>query len=148
MKKKPPRNSAFFAKGKFLSVWGEPMCSPAFVWIYTPISLTAQRNGGITAKETPFQPLRCSRNCCPLHKGTKRSTEQSRFLILTAIVQADGGFLFKKAARLNYRRKRPRPFRFSLPHQGASRSDDGRVETKPPLPKWRVTAFGGGGILF
>jgi len=97
VKKKPSRNSAFFAKGKFLSV-GANLCVRPLLFgkIYTPISLTAQRNGGITAKETPFQPLRCSRNCCPLHKGTKRSTEQSRFLILTAIVQADGGFLFKR----------------------------------------------------
>ena len=65
----------------------------------------AQRNGGIDAKETPFQPLHCSRNCCPLHKGTKCTAENLHFLIPTVVATfgGDNGFLFKTAARLNLR---------------------------------------------
>ncbi len=36
-----------------------------------PISLTAQKNGGKPAKETPLTPAVCSRKRCPLKKGTK-----------------------------------------------------------------------------
>ena len=39
--------------------------------IFTTISLTAQRNGGKTAKETPSNPCCRSRVNCPLSKGDK-----------------------------------------------------------------------------
>ena len=42
---------------------------------YTPISLTAQRNGGITAKETPSPLLFAPANAVPLG-GLKRSTDR------------------------------------------------------------------------
>ena len=71
-----------------------------FFLIFTPISLTAQRNGGKTAKETPSNP--CSllpQTLSPYIRGLKRTAGRKCFLIPTAIVQADGGFLFRFFAR-------------------------------------------------
>ena len=71
-----------------------------FFLIFTPISLTAQRNGGKTAKETPSNP--CSllpQTLSPYIRGLKCTTGRKCFLIPTAIVQADGGFLFRFFAR-------------------------------------------------
>ena len=71
-----------------------------FFLIFTPISLTAQRNGGKTAKETPSNP--CSllpQTLSPYIRGLKCTTGKKCFLMPTAIVQADGGFLFRFFAR-------------------------------------------------
>ena len=55
----------------------------SFFYIFTPISLTAQRNGGKTVKETPATPTRSlPRATPPYRRWSKLSTERMVIPIL------------------------------------------------------------------
>ena len=59
-----------------------------------------RKETAVPAKETPFTPLRCSRNCCPLFRGQNPPLKEWRFRFSTVAVQAGNGFLYSFVARL------------------------------------------------
>ena len=67
--------------------------------ITTPFLL--EKETGLRLKEK-VHPCCRSRVNCPLFRGQNAPLKERRFLIVTAIVQADGGFLFNLAARIYF----------------------------------------------
>ncbi|MBQ7123100.1 MAG: hypothetical protein IJO01_00605 [Oscillospiraceae bacterium] len=67
-----------------------------------PFSLTAQRNRGVTAKETPSNHCIVPTTAVPLHNGTKSTTKKQQFQILAvvAVFEVNNGFYLCLLARL------------------------------------------------